>query len=307
MAGEPFVHPAFFYRGDEQYLAGLVPFVRDGLERGEPVAAALPTGRLDVLRDALADDAAAVHLLDMTVAGRNPGRIIPGVLREFADRHRGGHVRIIGEPIWAARSELEYPACAQHEALINAAFTGRDVTILCPYDTGSLDERRLADARATHPLLWEAGREDVSGEYAPDAVVERYNQPLPTAPEAAVFDVHETAQLPLMRRFAVAEALRGGLDGERAQDVELIAAELVTNSLVHTEGARARLSLWSDGTHLVCEVRDDGHLADPLAGRRPAPVHQHGGRGLLLVNHLADLVRVHTTPDGTTIQALCLL
>ena len=43
--------------------------------------------------------------------------------------------------------------------------------------------------------------------------------------------------------------------------------------------------------------------ADPLAGRRPARPGQPRGRGLLLVNHLADLVRVHTDNDGTTLRA----
>ncbi|MCZ9342699.1 ATP-binding protein, partial [Streptomyces sp. TRM76130] len=52
----------------------------------------------------------------------------------------------------------------------------------------------------------------------------------------------------------------------------------------------------------VCEVRDAGRLADPLAGRRPAARDQRGGRGLLLVNLVSDLVRVHTGPDGTTVR-----
>lgn len=49
-------------------------------------------------------------------------------------------------------------------------------------------------------------------------------------------------------------------------------------------------------------MRDKGRLTDPLAGRRPVPRDQHGGRGLLLVNLLADLVRVHTEPSATTIR-----
>ncbi|MFD1044397.1 hypothetical protein ACFQ1S_01705, partial [Kibdelosporangium lantanae] len=47
---------------------------------------------------------------------------------------------------------------------------------------------------------------------------------------------------------------------------------------------------------------DRGHLTNPLAGRVPASVTQFGGRGLLLVNHLADLVRIHTTPAGTAVR-----
>jgi hypothetical protein len=82
----------------------------------------------------------------MTVAGRNPGRIIPTVLLAFANAHPGRRVRLIGEPIWAGRSPVEYPACAQHEALINAAFTGRPATILCPYNTELLDPVWIEDA-----------------------------------------------------------------------------------------------------------------------------------------------------------------
>jgi len=51
---------------------------------------------------------------------------------------------------------------------------------------------------------------------------------------------------------------------------------------------------------LVAEVADAGRLDDPLAGRRPATRHQLSGRGLLMVHHLADLVRTSTGPGGTT-------
>nr|WP_256979459.1 MEDS domain-containing protein [Streptomyces sp. NRRL B-24085] len=33
---EPFVHPALFYEGTDQYIAGTVPFLREGLDAGEP-------------------------------------------------------------------------------------------------------------------------------------------------------------------------------------------------------------------------------------------------------------------------------
>src|SRR4051794_6898829 len=103
---EPFVHPALFYRGEEEYLDGTVSFVRDGLKAGEPVAVAVPGPNLAILRAALGEDAADVRFLDMTEAGRNPGRIIPKVLRGFADAHRHVRVRIIGEPIWSGRSSV---------------------------------------------------------------------------------------------------------------------------------------------------------------------------------------------------------
>ncbi|MEW2292671.1 sensor histidine kinase [Streptomyces sp. NPDC006743] len=300
----PFVHPALFYRDEQEYLAGTVPFVRAALEAGEPVAVAVPGENLRLIEAELGAAARQVRLLDMREAGRNPGRIIPGVLRAFADAQPSGRrVRIIGEPIWAGRSPAEYPACAQHEALINAAFEGREVTILCPYDAVRLDERVLADAHATHPVVIPAGAagERASGAYDPADVVDRYNEPLPAAPQALAFRF--TAEtLSQARHVAVAEGARLGLTGTRLEDLALVAAELTTNSVVHG-GGRGEVRVWAADGQVLCEVRDAGRLADPLAGRRPAARDQRGGRGLLMVNLLADLVRLHAGGEGTTVRA----
>ncbi|MFI7503982.1 anti-sigma factor RsbA family regulatory protein [Streptomyces sp. NPDC049687] len=297
---EPFVHPALFYRGKEQYTAGTVPFVVEGLAAGEAVAVAVPGPNLELIKAELGASAAEVKLLDMTEAGRNPGRIIPGVLRAFADAHPAGRVRIIGEPIWAGRSAMEYPACVQHEALINAAFQGREVTILCPYDADGLEPGVLADAYATHPVVIDTGVELASDAYAPEQVVARYNQPLtyPPGAESLTFDAEA---LPQARSFAVQAAKRLGLAGERLQDLTLAVAELTTNSVVHGGGS-GTLRIWAEGEQIACEVHDRGRLTDPLAGRRPPTRDQLGGRGLMLVHYIADLVRLHAAPDSTTIR-----
>jgi anti-sigma regulatory factor (Ser/Thr protein kinase) len=295
-----FVHPALFYRSEQDYVLHTVAFVREGLAAGEPVAVAVPAPRLELIRAELGPEAGKVVLLDMTRAGRNPGRIIPGVLRAFADEHAPARVRIIGEPIWAGRSAAEYPACAQHEALINAAFAGRAATILCPYDTSRLDADVLADARRTHPTVVAEGREETSGDYDWPAVVARYNEPLAAPPGAAVH-AFDSSGLPGARRFAVERAASLGLSGQRLQDVELAVAELTTNSVVHG-GGRGTLAVWAEEGQLVCQVHDAGRLADPLAGRRPPERGQIGGRGLLLVHYVADLVRTHTADDGTTVR-----
>jgi anti-sigma regulatory factor (Ser/Thr protein kinase) len=299
----PFTHPALLYRSDEEYLTVLVPFVTDGLAAGEPVAVAAPEPRLRVLRSALGADADAVTMTDMAKAGRNPGRIITGVLRRFADAHPGRHVRIVGEPIWAGRTQAEYPACVQHEALINPAFAGRDVTIVCPYDTSALAGHVVADAHATHPEVWVAADRHPSAEYDPDGAVARYNEPL-TAPAEGVetLDVTALGDLPATRRWVAEHATLLGLVPRRVPDLELIANELVINGIVHGGGS-ARVSLWTEGDDLVCEVSDPGQLTDPLAGRRPPAPGQLSGRGLLLVHGLSDLVRTHTSPEGTTVRA----
>ncbi|MCT9083711.1 sensor histidine kinase [Streptomyces fulvoviolaceus] len=306
---EPFLHPALFYAGEQEYLDGTVSFVRAGLAAGDPVAVAVPGENLDLIRTGLGADADAVRLLDMREAGRNPGRIIPGVLRAFADAQpHGRRVRIIGEPIWAGRTTTEYPACVQHEALINAAFRGRTVSILCPYDTRRLDPHVIADAYATHPTVIHAGTgtgaERDSRAYAPEDVVARYNEPLPPLlgmPSLALSLSFAADSLAPARHLATDEAARLGLTGTRLQDLALVTAELATNSVVHGGGS-GTLRVWAEDGYVLCEVHDKGHLADPLAGRRPAARDQRGGRGLLMVNLVADLVRVHTDGEGTTVR-----
>ncbi|MFE7774926.1 anti-sigma factor RsbA family regulatory protein [Streptomyces sp. NPDC057445] len=297
---DPFVHPALFYRDEEEYLAGTVPFVRDGLDAGEPVAVAVPGDNLKLVRAELGPSATDVQFLDMMQAGRNPGRIIPGVLRAFADRHPSGRVRIIGEPIWAGRSQAEYPACVQHEALINFAFRGRAVTILCPYDAVRLNSDVLADAHATHPVVVVDGQEQPSGTYGPEGVVAAYNRALP-APASAVALAFDADRLPRARYFAVGQAEGFGLTGRDVDDLALAVAELTTNSVVHGGGS-GTVRLWSEDGRVVCQVEDRGRLGDPLAGRRPARRDQIGGRGLLLVHQVSDLVRVHTGEQGTTVR-----
>ncbi|THA82138.1 sensor histidine kinase [Streptomyces sp. LRa12] len=299
-ADEAFIHPALFYRSETEYTDRTAAFVRDGLAAGEPVAVAVPGPNLELVRAGLGSDARDVTFLDMTEAGRNPGRIIPGVLRAFADAHPRVRVRIVGEPVWAGRSAAEYPACAQHEALINAAFAGRRATILCPYDETRLAADVLADALVTHPTVITEGSERISEGYDWPAVVARYNEPLGLASDAAAL-AFGSGELPEARRFAVGLAASLGLSGQRLQDAELAVAELTTNSVVHGGGS-GTVAVWAEAGQVVCEVRDAGRLTDPLAGRRPPEHGQIGGRGLLLVHYVADLVRVHTTDEGTAVR-----
>lgn len=300
MLADLFTHPALFYRGDREYVAATTDFVREGLAAGEPVAVAVPGRNLALIEKELGSQAERVLLLDMTEAGRNPGRIIPGVLREFADRHPDEHVRIIGEPIWPGRTEAEYPACAQHEALINYAFTGRHVTILCPYDLEGLDPEVIHEAAITHPVLRDGSGERVSDHYAPQRVVDGHNGPLGEPADCAALYFDRT-NLADVRTLAADRATELGFGSVRVDDVRLVVAELGANSLDHGGGS-GQIRIWTEDDRLVCEVSDSGHITDPLAGRNPVDPRVAGSRGLLIVNLLSDLVRVHTQAGATVIR-----
>jgi len=297
-----FVHEALFYRDTGDYLAGTVPFVETALARREPVLVAVPRARIDLLTAALEGRAASVRFVDMTRAGRNPGKIIPWVLHAFLEEHAGRPVRVIGEPIWAGRSAEEYPACVQHEALINVAFARSVLSILCPYDTNGLPTGVLDDAACTHPVLVDVDARWDSPSYTdPDDVVAVFNQPLVEPapdPPALVFDAPD---LSLVRDFVAVHAARAGLPRRRIADLQLATNELATNAVTHGGGG-GRLRVWRTGDQVVCEVSDTGTAPARLVGRTlPAP-DSTGGRGLALVNYVSDLVRVHTGPDGTAIR-----
>lgn len=298
-----FRHVGLLYQDPEEYGAACAGFARRGLDAGDPVLVAVPGARDAVIRAALGARAADVSYADMSVDGRNPGRIIPAVLLRFAEEHAGRRVWIVGEPIWAGRSAVEYPACAAHEALINVAFAGRDAAILCPYDTTGLAPGVVRDAYRTHPVMADAVGERPSAEYAaPESVAAAFDRPLPAPPASAHrLRYDRPAELSAVRAFVARRATAAGMPAERVSRLQVAVNELATNTLRHTD-AGGTVTVWPEGGVFVCQVDDTGRLTDPLAGRIPPSPYAMGGRGLVLVNEVVDLVRMHRHPAGLTVR-----
>ena len=92
-----------------------------------------------------------------------------------------------------------------------------------------------------------------------------------------------------------------GLPMERADELALAVHEVVVNALEHG-GGRGELRIWEEDQALVCEVRDSGHIPDPMVGRRAPDWHDERGRGLWMANQLCDLVQVRSGDAGTTVR-----
>lgn len=288
----PFAHEALFYRDEDDFLTGTARFVADGVEAGEPVLVAVPEVSIAPLRARLGGAADQVHFIDMTEAGRNPGRIIPGVLMAFSASTQR-RFRMVGEPIWPGRTELEYPACVQHEALINTAFEGRLGVILCPYDAGALPGHVLDDAKRTHPVVIDGERRVASEWYTdPAGLADLYNVPLPPPPLGAEEHPFTVGTLAHVRK--VVAAFAHTLRRDRVEDLVLAVNELATNSILHASG-RGVLRMWREDGTVVCEVSDSGTGFPPsFTGL--------SGFGIVMVNLLCDLVRTHTSHSGTTVR-----
>nr|WP_156763974.1 anti-sigma factor RsbA family regulatory protein [Mycobacterium sp. 852002-50816_SCH5313054-b] len=305
-AGHPgFIHSALLYRSQQDYLESVVGFVRDGLTADEAVLVAVPGDKLALLHDALSGSVGGftteLRMADIAEVGRNPSRFM-AMEGAFVDDHSDRRVRIVSQLAWPGRRDDEFVACVEHEALVNEALDGYPVTKLCLYDASRLDDELLAEARATHPFLWGRGVLQRSAEYAPGDALQRCNRPLNAKPGAVMYMVRKSADLSPARSFAVNYAGWVGMSQDGIDDLQLIATELATNSLMHTDGA-CRLAFWRQDEHLVCEARDTGRFDDPLVGRLDPGPSGPASRGLYLVNAISDLVRTHTTSAGTTIQA----
>jgi anti-sigma regulatory factor (Ser/Thr protein kinase) len=126
-------------------------------------------------------------------------------------------------------------------------------------------------------------------------------QPLSTPPEESEI-LRYRADLARVRRFTAAWAHQAGLSPDRIRDLVLAVAELAANTLRHTSEP-GTLTLWATRDEVICQVQDQGQIADPLAGTaRPAPNAPGGGRGLWLVRQITDRVEIRTGPAGTTVR-----
>jgi anti-sigma regulatory factor (Ser/Thr protein kinase) len=293
---DDFRHEALFYAGDEDFVARATPFLREGVERGEPILVVVSAARIAMLRDGLGSDAGGVSFADMAAVGANPARIIPA-WRAFVDaRPAGVGARGIGEPIWAARTADELVECQRHEALLNLAFAGAaSFTLVCPYDTEALHADVVDEALRTHPLVHGAGQSSVYREELPE-------HPLAPPPRDAATLRYGAGPLDVVHRFASARGEALGLGASRAEDLAIAVHELAINTVRHA-GGRGVVLVWAEGGAVLCEVRDDGVIADPLAGRTTPTTEQESGRGLWMVNQLCDLVSVRSLPgSGTTVR-----
>lgn len=292
-------HQALFYNGNDEYLAGISGFIDPALDRGEPVAIAVPAPKLKLLRAELEEPTAPIELFDMLELGKNPARIIPRVL-SMIERH-GGTLHYVGEPMWPGRSPAEMREATRHEALLNRAWPDAEVRVLCPYDAERLDDDVLLDAEHTHPGLVREGRLAASSAYSGGETPAGCDAPLSGPPPDAVAEDFEIEDLRWLRWWVAEHAAASGLDRDRVEGVVTAVNELTSNTIRHA-APHGTLRFWRAPGEVIFEVEDAGHIADPLAGRRRQALGT-GGLGLWMVNQLCDLVEVRTGVDGTTVRA----
>ncbi len=301
-AAAGFRHEALLYAGDQELIDAAVPFILNGLGQGEPVMVAVDARKIKLLRRNLGWDGKWVDFVDMASLGTNPGRII-SAWRQFVHDHRDRpHLRGIGEPVWPERSSDELVECQHHEMLLNAAFPPeRPWRLLCPYDTSTLPAAVVQEAERTHPFIQHEAVGAPSPRYTggQDAFAAVMASPLPEpdgARPALAFDADSRAQVLLPVIDAAA-----ALPTDRSDSLVLAVHEVMENSIRHGGGG-GTARVWTADGQVVCEVRDTGHIHDPLVGRGLPARSARERRGLWLVHQLCDLVQVRSSEAGTVVR-----
>jgi len=292
-----------YYQGEHEFLELLAPFIRDGVDAGQPVMVAVIAPRLTALRAELGPAAQGVEFIDMTELGRNPARIIPA-WRDFLMRHRDdAPARGVGEPIWVGRKAVEIEECQLHESLLNLAIApGTPFWLLCPYDRAALDAAIIDEAARSHPVIVEPkvyrGSTEYGGAYHA-AELFRRTLPVPAAPiRHLVVDPsagHHVSDW--VRRWAEAS----GVPRRRAAGLAAALRGVAQSGEART-GRDQMLQLWQQGSDLVCQLHDPAQVSDPMIGRRPAGQDNSRGRALLAAHDLCDLVQVRSNEAGTTVR-----
>ena len=148
-------HRFLTYGSDDEYLASVVPFFLEGIERSERLLAVTTGEQIDLLRDSLGDAADRVEFADSGEWYRSPAPALEGY-RAFVDQkleEGAAWIRIVGEIAPGSRSDTELAAWKRYDALVELVFASAPMTVICCYDDTTWPTDLVDDARRTHPVI----------------------------------------------------------------------------------------------------------------------------------------------------------
>jgi hypothetical protein len=296
--GRTFAHEGFAFRADQELIDRVVPFLVEGLSRGEPVLVVAGERVRTLLADALGADVARLAVFAPAETWWRGGH---GTLQAYDRDLRTLRAtvptwRLAAEPVWLARDDGR--EWSRFEAVANRCYADMPYYSLCLHDAQRLPPSVLEAVARTHPLRWGGDAPVPTPDYEDPQRFLRSAQPRwrkrpRNAAVAAVVTPREA-------RCTLSGWLADGWEA-RADDVLLAAHELVTNAL--RVAAFAELGFWSEGDTLVVEVADGGPgLPDETAGYVPPPDDPHGARGMWLAWNLADDAAVASFGAGARIR-----
>jgi anti-sigma regulatory factor (Ser/Thr protein kinase) len=294
------LHQALVYDSDEQLVAGVAPFLRDGLAEG-PTIAVLTRHHWSLLREELGSDAGGVAFTDCDDFYVRPVDAIAGYDATMRDLLASGatSARVTGEiPLQPTRGD--WSQWISYEAILNRALADRPANVLCVYGTENVPDYVIDAVWRTHPHVEANVSASRPNYHDPCDIVAAQ-----TAEPASALDLRRLAPAGDPQEFReslAAELAAARVPRTRVMDMLLAANEVFENARRHGGGvSRVRAGL-VDGW-FVCEIEDRGPgLHDPLAGYLPPRPEHPRGAGLWVARRLVRRLELLDDPHGLTVR-----
>ncbi len=299
-----YFHEAAFYGSDEEFVAIVEPFLREGIAAGEPTLVACAARNVALLRDAVSG-LEGISFVPGEQRYQSPGKTIATYRRIFAEFVADGaeQIRVVGD-VPHPGVGVPWDSWARYEAAVNHAYNDFPLWGMCPYDTRSTPDFVLDEVRQTHPNVATPAGPIRNGGF------EEPRHFLRNRPRAATDPIETT--LPDAELFCPTSAEARGLvervsdhsslDRETVSDLVLAVSEIVANSIRH--GAHPhRIRGWARKQRIIVTVADAGPgPLDPFLGRVEPDVHSPSGRGLWIAHQICSDVVLRANDDGFTVR-----
>ena len=163
-------HLALLYEHSEEQLAAAIPFIRQGLERGEQCLYVADDNSRGAILDAMrahdidvdaALESGALSVLTPADTYRRTGEFDRDTMLEFwrdsLDRAKDEEgytgLRAAAEMTWALDGDTGSDALVEYEAVLNSLYEGEDYVVMCQYNREQFPAEVIHDVIKTHPYL----------------------------------------------------------------------------------------------------------------------------------------------------------
>lgn len=303
-------HDGIFYDDDAQFLAAVLPFVREGVERGEVVMINTGSHPLTPALAAMFAGEDQVVVSDRQVYS-TPAAALDGYRRTMEKGLSEGVAgyRAIGY-IDFAGGNLPWQEWVKYEAAVNRVFRDFPFRTVCPYDVSKLPSSIVDPMIRTHTgLVGPDGLRPNDRYVDPDVLLADEalaTPPHPLQSSAPRMVLEPGDDLRELTLEVYAATMFTDLPRHKLDDFVSAVAEVVANAHRHG-GEPVRLRLWAAETAVVCTVSDAGPgIGDPLLGY-DRPVKPSEGLGMWAARQLVDVLDYGPGPEGFTVRVATFL
>jgi anti-sigma regulatory factor (Ser/Thr protein kinase) len=288
------------YETDEQLARDAGAFLCAGLDADEAVIAVGTREKRSLLRDVMGSRCTLVEFLDRDTVYTRPEDVLArydSTVRTFL---RAGvrAIRVYGE-LPPCDTQAEWDGWISYEAILNRAFAGRPVSILCGYDARDLSESALAKGLLAHPRVLAGDLHENRRYREPDGLVEFLAASPETLPDMQPVRCADDQEL---KDRLVREMTTAGVPRDRVGEMLLAAVEVLSNARRHGSGVRS-VRVGRAGDRFVCEISDFGDgIRDPLAGYLPPSPEALEGAGLWVARQLTSRLELVPSSDGLSVR-----